>query len=86
MDIELSSNFLRKAKKLEKKEKKLLSDKVEIFKKDPNHPSLKTHPLTGRLKGMFSFSLTYSMRVVFIYIERDKALLIDVGTHEEVYK
>jgi mRNA-degrading endonuclease YafQ of YafQ-DinJ toxin-antitoxin module len=86
MDVELSSNFLKKAKKLPKEEKVLLSGKVEIFRKNPNSPKLKTHALTGKLSGLLSFSLTYSKRVVFMYLEKDKALFIDVGNHDEVYR
>lgn len=85
MEIEISSHFLRKAKKLTLNEQKNLSEKIEIFRKDPYNPSLKTHALTGKLKGLYSFSLTYSKRVVFTFVEKNKALLLDVGLHGEVY-
>lgn len=86
MEIELSSNFLRKAKKLSKKEKILLSQKVDIFRSNPSDPRLKTHPLTGRLKGLLSFSLNYSKRVIFLYLEPSKVLFFDIGFHDEVYR
>ena len=66
MEIELSSSFLRKAKKLSKKEKILLSQKVDIFRSNPSDLRLKTHPLTGKLKGFLSFSLNYSKRITFL--------------------
>jgi len=86
MEIELSSNFLRKAKKLSNKEKVLLSERADIFRKNPNDPRLKTHALIGKLKGMLSFSLDYSKRVVFLYIEPNKVLFFDIGSHNEVYR
>lgn len=86
MDVELSSNFLKRAKKLSKEEKLLLSDRVEIFRKNTRDPRLRTHPLTGKLKGLLSFSLNYSKRVVFVYLGKERTLLIDVGSHDEVYK
>ena len=86
MEIELSTNFLKRSKKLSKHEKVLLSKKVDVFRQSPGDPRLKNHPLTGKLKGLLSFSLTYSKRVVFMYINKNKALFIDVGTHDEVYK
>ncbi len=86
MEIELSSNFLRKAKKLSKKEKVLLSQKVDIFRANPSDPRLKTHPLTGKLRGLLSFSLNYSRRITFLYIEPDKVLFFDIGSHDEVYR
>lgn len=86
MEIELSSNFLRKAKKLSKKEKVLLSEKVDIFRANPDDLGLKTHPLTGKLKGLLSFSLNYSKRVIFLYIKPNKVLFFDIGSHDEVYR
>ena len=84
--VELSSNFIKKARKLSKKERIRLSKKVEIFKRDPFSPKLKTHPLKGKLKGLYSFSLSYSKRVLLSFVEKNKVLLLDVGTHEGVYK
>jgi len=42
--------------------------------------------LIGKLKGMLSFSLDYSKRVVFLYIEPNKVLFFDIGSHNEVYR
>jgi len=86
MEIELSSRFLRKARKLSKAEQKKLSDKIEIFRLNPNDSRLKTHALTGKLKGLYSFSLSYSKRVVFTYVVKNKILLLDLGSHGEVYR
>jgi len=86
MEIALSSNFLRKAKKLSKKDKILLSERTDIFRNNPNDSRLKTHPLTGKLKGMLSFSINYSKRVIFLYVEPNKVLFFDIGSHNEVYR
>jgi mRNA-degrading endonuclease YafQ of YafQ-DinJ toxin-antitoxin module len=86
MEIAFSSNFLRKAKKLSKKDKILLSERTDIFRNNSNNPRLKTHPLTGKLKGMLSFSLNYSKRVIFLYVEPNKVLFFDIGSHNEVYR
>ncbi|MFA4849624.1 MAG: type II toxin-antitoxin system YoeB family toxin [Methanoregula sp.] len=57
------------------------------FEEDPFHPSLKTHTLSGVLKGLWSFRITYEHRLVFDFIDesRTQVLLIDIGSHEEVY-
>ncbi len=65
------------ADKLEKKKK--------IFRQNPFHPSLKTHKLKGRLKDYYSFSVNYSYRVIFKFMDEGKALFVNIGTHE-VYK
>lgn len=53
-------------------------------------PSLKTHKLGGKLRHLVACSCGYDCRIIFS-IEQDKAtsekfiVLIDVGTHDEVY-
>ena len=61
--------------------------KIVLFEEDPFHPSLKTHTLSGVLKGLWSFRITYEHRLVFDFIDegRTQIVLIDIGSHEEVY-
>ena len=58
---------------------------VEIFVKDPFHPSLRTHKLTGKLEGLWAFSVSYDCRVIFKFLSKTEILLIDIGGHDEVY-
>ncbi len=59
--------------------------RLKLFTENPYHSSLKTHSLSGKLKGYWAFSINYDYRLVFEFITTDKALLIDIGTHDEVY-
>jgi Txe/YoeB family toxin of toxin-antitoxin system len=61
--------------------------RIRIFEQNPFHPSIKTHSLSGALKGFWSIRITYEHRLVFIFLDdkRSRVLLIDIGTHEEVY-
>jgi mRNA-degrading endonuclease YafQ of YafQ-DinJ toxin-antitoxin module len=57
---------------------------------DPFHPALRTHRLKGDLSGAWACSVEYDIRIVFQFISDPKSgeeviLLIDIGTHEEVY-
>jgi addiction module RelE/StbE family toxin len=45
---------------------------------------LNDHPLTGQLAGQRAFSVTGDVRVVYIETEAD-VILLDVGTHNQVY-
>lgn len=67
--IVFDSYFERKfndyKKKLSKKERQKLKEKIEIFKKNPFDPKLKTHKLKGRLKDYWVFSINYSDRILF---------------------
>ena len=59
--------------------------KLEVFCDNPYDFSLKTHKLSGDLEGLWSFSINYEIRVIFKFVNKNKVLLIDIGTHEEVY-
>lgn len=85
MEIGVTSHFAKRAKRLSLKERRLLDLKTEIFCTNFQDPRLKTHRLKGRLKEYLAFSLTHSKRVKFIFLEENKALFIDVGSHDEVY-
>jgi addiction module RelE/StbE family toxin len=58
---------------------------IALFQEDPFHSSLKTHKLTGKLKGLWAFAVSYDCRVVFSFLNQNEVLLIDIGTHDEVY-
>lgn len=61
-------------------------DAIELFVTDPFAEELRTHKLTGDLGGFHAFSVDHDCRVVFVFLRgRSAVLLIDVGTHEEVY-
>lgn len=47
----------------------------------------KTHRLSGILKGSWAIRINYEHRLVFKFVhkEKKKVLLIDIGTHREVY-
>ena len=62
-----------------------LSASLNLFVKDPFHPTLKTHKLGGPLKGNYAFSLGYDLRVVFQFLDKKVVLLETIGTHDEVY-
>jgi mRNA-degrading endonuclease RelE of RelBE toxin-antitoxin system len=41
--------------------------------------------LGGKLAGQWAFSIDEDYRVLFEFIDSDSVLLIDIGTHDEVY-
>ena len=57
---------------------------------DINSPLLHSHKLSGKLRGLSACSCGYDCRIIFS-IGQDKEtgkeviLLIDIGTHDEVY-
>jgi len=80
--------FKRSYKKRIKKNEQLrkrLRQRLELFLSDPFARQLRTHKLSGKLEGLWAFSLDEDFRVIFEFIGDDRALLIDIGSHDEVY-
>ena len=59
---------------------------LQLLESNPFHPSLRLHPLFGKLHGLHSVSITTRYRItVEIIIHEESIILVNVGTHEEVY-
>ncbi|MFM9836963.1 MAG: type II toxin-antitoxin system YafQ family toxin [Cyclobacteriaceae bacterium] len=88
MEVSYSSHFNKALKKLIKKDRRILlkfEKKLELFVKDPFHPSLSTHKLSGYLNGYWSFSVEYDLRIVFYFSSDSKVVFADMGSHKDVY-
>ena len=48
---------------------------AKIFEKDPFHPRLRTHKLTGKLEGLWAFSVSFDCRVIFNFVSKAEVLL-----------
>ena len=59
--------------------------KMDMFVENPFDARLKTHKLTGRLEGLWAFSTASDCRVIFRFLSKEHVLLIDIGSHDEVY-
>ena len=60
---------------------------VKQLEEDPNHPRLRLHRLKGRHKDKHAVSLTYSHRIVLVIVLDEKEIvLLDTGSHDEVYR
>jgi len=88
IEIGFGSSFKRALKKRIRRDEKLESNlwqSLEKFCQNPFDPALRTHKLSGELEGLWSFSVEYDCRVIFQFLEGNKVLLIDIGSHDEVY-
>jgi mRNA-degrading endonuclease YafQ of YafQ-DinJ toxin-antitoxin module len=56
-----------------------------LFSTNPFDNRLRTHKLTGKLRGLWAFSVDHKTRVIFSFPSDDEALLVDIGGHDEVY-
>lgn len=54
--------------------------------RDPLQPSLRLHPLKEQLQGLHTISLTHSYRIMLtLKVTEREIVLLDVGSHDEVY-
>lgn len=80
--IEYSSNFVKQFKKLAPQIQKQTIEAEKLFKKDPFIKRLKTHKLSGRLVGLWAFSINYKYRIIFEFLSKGKILFYKIGSHE----
>ncbi len=82
--------FLRQARKFFKRHPDLkarFSLVISDLQKDPFAQHLELHPLQGRLDGCYAVRLTYSYRITLTLALLEKEIiLLDIGSHDEVYR
>lgn len=89
MKAKFSPLVQKEIRAIHQKHKKLavrIEKQVALFEENPQHPSLRTHKLAGSMGNMWSISITMSIRMVYILLDKNTALFIKIGTHDEVYK
>lgn len=87
------------SKKFKKSYKKFTKNNIQMKQKvdetlkllSTNHfdNKLQTHKLSGKLESFLSCSCGFDCRIIFIIVEnssgKNEILLLDIGTHKEVY-
>lgn len=74
--------FLKRHPELEKQYLKTL----QLLEANPFHPSLRLHPLAGRLSGLHSVSINLSYRITLEFLIQDQEIIpVNVGDHDTVY-
>lgn len=93
MVLNWSSSYKRAFKKTTKSTpdlKEKIIEAMNLLEQDPFHPKLKTHKLQGILEDNWACAVSYDLRIIFTFVKNSDAneteiLLINLGTHEEVY-
>ncbi|MBF0564993.1 MAG: type II toxin-antitoxin system mRNA interferase toxin, RelE/StbE family [Nitrospirae bacterium] len=87
LNLDSDKSFLKKLGKILKGSPELTGKIATVFdllQENPFMPSLKTHPLTGYLKGKYACSVTKDIRIIF-ELSDDTIYLLNIGSHDEVY-
>jgi len=84
--VTTSEKFLRQASRFFRKHPDL-KPRVSALQQDPFQPGLGLHQLTGKLSGCHAVRLTYSYRITLtLLISEHEIILLDIGSHDEVYR
>ena len=74
--------FFKRHPELEKQYLKTL----QLLEANPYHPSLRLHPLSGRLSGLHAVSINLSYRITLEFLLIDQEIIpVNVGDHDTVY-
>lgn len=92
-ELVLTPKFERAFRRLVRKTPSLqpqIEQTLRWMAEDLSHPRLKTHHLSGQLAGLHACSAAYDCRIVFFKQRNPKTgaeilLLVNIGSHEEVY-
>lgn len=88
MKTELHPQFIKSYNKRVAKNIKLVkkvSERLKLFNEDPTNPLLKDHVLSGKKSHLRAFWITGDIRIVYLPISNEHALLLDIGSHNQVY-
>ena len=88
--IVLTHSFIRQVERFKKSHPELkqkLAKTLRDLANDPFQSHLKLHALKGSMKEFHAVSINYQYRMTLIlHITEKEIILIDIGTHDEVYR
>ena len=88
IDIDFHKKFQKHYLKRIKNNKNLdiiFHEKVDLFVIDPNNKILNNHYLIGKMKGLYSFSITGDIRIIYQWVNTERVFFLDIGSHNQVY-
>ena len=87
--IVYTHSYLKRATKFVKRHPELVPQyekTLKLLELNPSHPSLRLHRLSGALRDLHSVSINISYRITMEFLLEDgKIVLVNVGSHDEVY-
>ncbi len=80
--IKRAARFLKNHPDLEKQ----YLNTLQLLELNPYHPSLRLHPLSGKLQTLHSVSINLSYRITLELLIQDEQIIpVNVGSRDAVY-
>ena len=86
MKVKFQKSLTCQFKRLSETKKRLVTDTIELFTEDPMNDSLRNHPLRDKWVNYRSITADDDLRLHYRVIDKDTALFVAVGTHDELYR
>lgn len=86
MEIVITEEFEKRFETLPLVIRKKAEKQERLFRKNPFHPSLHTEKLEPKNRAVWSFRIDKSYRILFRFLNGNKALFLTVGPHGWIYK
>lgn len=86
MKFQYRKLFQQQFSKLSESKKQLARDALELFEEYPMHDNLRNHPLKDEWANYRSITADDDLRLHYRTINKDTALFVAVGTHDELYR
>jgi len=87
MEILFHKKFRKSYKKLNESQKNLVNQALLLFEENPFNPQLKNHKLHGKQKNYRSIAAGNDLRIIFkVFNNYVQVLMLDVGSHSQVYE
>lgn len=83
--IRFSKKFKKQYKKLTAKQQKQFDSRFELWQENPDHPLLRRHQLSGKLKRLYSIDITGDIRVLYEIVGDQVFVYQLIGSHSELY-
>jgi len=81
-DVLYTTHFNRAYKKISNDLKIQIDEREQCFLADCFDIRLKTHKLSGKLEGLWAFSITQRHRILFIFEEDGTVTFLDIDDHD----
>lgn len=80
-----SSKFKRALRGLDQKYIDLFKQKMALFRADEFDKTLNNHKLNGKFKEYRSINILSDLRLIYRKIDTNTYLLVNIGSHSELY-
>jgi len=86
MQFDINKKFQKSYTKLSSREQRRVDEAILLFLRNPESRKLRLHELKGELSGVWSINVGGDLRIHFEYTSENSILLINIGTHSQLYK